>query len=89
MNNYLSVRYVVAAVAVLALLVQAPFFFSAGLVAPAWAVVVLVLVWLALVVLAVAWFRRRPWWVVPLPLVAALVWFGGISAGEALLGWTA
>ena len=53
MNSYLSVRYVVAALAVLALLVQAPFFFSAGLVAPAWAVVLLVLVWLALVVLAV------------------------------------
>jgi hypothetical protein len=89
LNNYLSVRHVVAAVAVLALLVQAPFFFSAGLVAPAWAVVLLVLVWLALVVLAVVWFRRHPWWVVPLPVVAALVWFGGISAGEALLGWTA
>ena len=89
MNSYLSVRYVVAAVAVLALLAQAPFFFSAGLVAPAWAVVLLVLVWLALVVLAVVWFRRRPWWVVPLPVVAALVWFGSISAGEALLGWTA
>ena len=49
----------------------------------------LVLVWLALVVLAVDWFRRRPWWVVPLPVVAAVVWFGGISVGEAWLGWTA
>lgn len=89
MNRWLKVRYVVAAVAVLALLVQASFFFSAGLVAPGWAVVVLVSVWLALVVLAVAWFRRRPWWVLPLPLLAVAVWWGGISAGEAWLDWTA
>jgi hypothetical protein len=88
-NSYLSVRYIAAAVALLALLLQAPFFFSAGLVAPGWAVVVLVVVWLALLVLGVLWFRRRPWWVVPLPLLAAAVWFGSISAGEAWLGWTA
>ncbi|GAA1431304.1 hypothetical protein GCM10009616_18070 [Microlunatus lacustris] len=85
----LGARHVVAAVAVLALLVQAPFFFSAGLVAPAWAVVVLVLAWIGLVVLAVTWFRRRPWWVVPLPVLAVALWLGGTSAGEAWLGWTA
>ncbi|CAA9309140.1 MAG: hypothetical protein AVDCRST_MAG61-1593 [uncultured Friedmanniella sp.] len=88
MNSYLSVRYVLAAVAILVLLAQAPFYFAAGLVAPAWAVVLLVVVWLGLVGLGFAWFRRRPWWVLPLPVVAAAIWFGGISAGEAFLGWT-
>ena len=89
MNNYLSVRYVLAGVALLALLAQAPFYFAAGLVAPGWAVILLVLVWLALVALGFAWFRRRPWWVLPLPVLAAAIWFGGISVGEAFLGWTA
>ena len=89
MNSYLSLRYVLAGVAILALLAQAPFFFAAGLVAPGWAVVLLVAVWLALVALGVAWFRRRPWWVLPLPVLAAAIWFGGMSAGEAFLGWTA
>ena len=88
MDSHPSVRYVVGALAILALLVQAPFFFSAGLVAPAWAVVVLVLVWLGLV-LGVLWFRRRRWWVLPMPVLAAAAWFGTISAGEARLGWTA
>ena len=89
MNSYLSVRYVLAAIAILALLAQAPFYFAAGLVAPAWAVVLLVVVWLVLVGVAFAWFRRRPWWVVPLPVLAAAIWFGVMSAGEAFLGWTA
>lgn len=89
MNSYLSVRYVLAAVAIVALLVQAPFYFAAGLAAPGWAVVLLILVWVTLVALGFAWFRRRPWWVVPLPFLAAAIWFGVMSAGEAFLGWTA
>jgi hypothetical protein len=85
----LTAGRVLAVVAVVALLALAPFFLAAGLLAPAWAVAALVAIWVALLVLAVLWFRRHPWWVVPLPVVAALVWYGGISAGEALLGWTA
>jgi hypothetical protein len=81
-------RHIVAAVAMLALLVLAPFFFAAGLLAPAWAVVLLALVWLTLFVLGCLWFRRHPWRTLPLPVVAAIVWFGGLSAGEAWLGWT-
>jgi len=77
-----------AVVAMLALVALAPFFFAAGLLAPLWAVILLVGVWVALFVLGCLWFRRRPLWTLPLPLVAAIVWFGGISAGEAWLGWT-
>jgi hypothetical protein len=88
LRSYLTTRHVLAAVALLALLALAPFYLAAGLLAPAWAVVVLVLAWAVLLVLAVVWFRRRPWWVVPLPVVAALLWFGALSAGEAWLGWT-
>src|SRR3712207_5240064 len=76
-------------VAMLALLVLAPFFFAAGLVAPLWAVIPLVAVWVALFVLGRPWWRRRPLWSLVLPVVALLVWWGGITAGETWLGWTA
>jgi hypothetical protein len=40
-------------------------------------------------VLGCLWLRRRPLWTLPLPVIAAVIWFGGLSAGEAWLGWTA
>jgi len=83
------VGYVVAAVGVVLLLALLPFYLSSGLVAPLWAIGLLLLVWIALFVLAVRWFRARPWWVLVLPFVAAAVWFGTLSAGERFLGWTA
>ena len=43
---------------------------------------------LALFVLGCLWIRRKPLWVIPLPFVAAAIWLGGMSAGEAWLGWT-
>ena len=89
LRRYLTTRHVLAAVALLALLALAPFFLAAGLMAPGWAVVLLVGLWLALLVLGFVWFRRRPWWVLPLPVVAVLLWFSALTAGEALLGWTA
>ena len=82
------VRYVLGALALVAMLVLAPFFVSSGLMAPGWAVVVLVAIWLALFVLGCLWIRRKPLWVVPLPFVAAAIWFGAMRAGGAWLGWT-
>jgi hypothetical protein len=82
------VQYVLGALALVAMLVLAPFFVSSGLMAPGWAVVVLVVIWLALFVLGCLWIRRKPLWVVPLPFVAAAIWLGGMSAGGAWLGWT-
>lgn len=87
-RSYLTARHVLAAVALLALLALAAFPFAAGLVAPGWAVVVLVGFGAAALVLGVVWFRRRPWGVVPLPVVAVLVGFGAVSAGQTWLGWT-
>ena len=83
-----KVAYAAAGLAMVAMLVLAPFFLSAGLMAPLWAVVGLVVVWLILFVLGCVWFRRRPLWTLPIPVVAAAIWFGTMSAGEAWLGWT-
>lgn len=81
-------RYVVGGLALAATVALAPFFVASGLMAPGWAVVLFVGIWLALLVLACVWIRRKPLWVVPVPFVAAAVWVGGMSAGGAWLGWT-
>ena len=62
---------------------------ASGLVAPWWAVAVMVLAWLVLFAVGVRWFMRRPWWVATLPVVMALFWTGTISAGAAFLDWNA
>ena len=62
---------------------------ASGLVAPAWAVVVLSLVWLVLFVLSARWFMHHPRRVAALPFVMLLIWFGSIMAGAYWLGWNA
>ena len=62
---------------------------ASGLVAPAWAVVVLTLVWVVLFVLAVRWFMHHPWRVAALPVLMAVVWFGSVMAGAVFLDWNA
>ncbi len=62
---------------------------ASGLVAPAWAVVLLTGVWLVLFVIGTRWFMHHPWRVAVLPLVMVAIWFGAITAGAALLDWTA
>ena len=72
-----------------ALLATLIFYAASGLLAPAWAVALLLVVWLVLVVTAVQLLRRRrPLWVLPMPLAAWLIWWGALSGGETWLGWT-
>lgn len=59
------------------------------LVAPRWAILLLMAVWAGLLVVALLLLRRRPALVPLVPLAAAVIWVGAISAGEAWLGWTA
>ena len=81
--------YLAAGLAMAAMAVIGVFYVSAGLVAPLWAVILLLIIWVVLVVIGVVWFRRRPFLVLLLPVIAVLVWFGVITLGEQLLGWTA
>ncbi|MCD6639998.1 MAG: hypothetical protein LT071_08810 [Nocardioides sp.] len=55
---------------------------------PWWAVALLVLAWLVSLVLALAWFSRRPRAVAALPVVLGLVWFATVVAGARWLGWS-
>jgi hypothetical protein len=62
---------------------------ASGLVAPYWAVGVLLVVWLVLTVVTCRWFMPHPRRTLVMPVVAFVVWIGTISAGGAFLDWTA
>ena len=65
------------------------FYAASGLLAPAWAVAMLWVMWLALLAAAIWLLRiRRPLHVLLVPIAAALIWFGVLTAGENWLGWT-
>ena len=55
--------------------------------APWWAVTLLVLLWLAALLLAIAWFTPRPKAVALIPLGLALTWLGTVLGGARYLGW--
>lgn len=80
--------YVFAALALGAMLALAPFFIASGRMAPGWAVALFVAIWFSLFVAGSVWIRRRPLRDHPLPFIAVPVWFGGMTAGGELLGWT-
>ena len=72
-----------------ALLVTLVFYAASGLLAPGWAVILLLLIWVMLLVIAIQFLRAgRPLYVLPVPILAWLIWFGAMTAGENLLGWT-
>ena len=74
----------------MALLACSFFLYAAsGLLAPGWAVVSLLLLWLVLFVLACRWWSRRPRGVAGVGLLSILLWFALVNAGGAWLGWTA
>ena len=73
----------------LVLVVSSLFLYGAsGLLAPVWAVVVLLATWLVMFVLCFVWWSR-PAWVVGLGVVSYAWWFAAITAGGVFLDWTA
>jgi hypothetical protein len=82
------IGYVFGGIALAGLLAMSILFIATGLMAPLWAIVGFIAVWVVLFVLGCVWIRRHPWRVVLLPAIAAVILFGGLRAGAALLGWT-
>jgi len=61
---------------------------ASGLLAPMWAIAVLMVVWSGLLVLAIWLLRTRPLLTPLVPVFALAFWFLALTAGEAWLGWT-
>lgn len=62
---------------------------ASGLVAPWWGVVLLLALWVALFVVASAWWTLHPRWVPGVAVLSLVLWFAVVAAGGALLGWSA
>ena len=62
---------------------------ASGLMAPGWAVIGLLVIWLALLALAIYLLRARPVWVLAVPVAAIAIWYAVMTAGDVFLGWTA
>lgn len=69
-------------------LIVGVFVFLSGLIAPAWAVAGLVLLWLVAAI-ALWRVRRRPIVALLVPLVTAGLWWAAVTAGDVWLGWSA
>jgi hypothetical protein len=82
-------RYLAAGLGMVALAAVGFFYLASGLVAPLWAVIALMAIWIGLVAIGIIWFRRHPLRVLALPVAAAAIWWTVITLGERLLGWTA
>jgi len=79
---------IAAVVALLAMVPVGSFYLASGLLVPGQWLFLLWVVFLVLVSVGVRLFRCRSYLVLAVPVVAAVVWFGTLSAGEAWLGWT-
>jgi hypothetical protein len=62
---------------------------TSGLLAPWYAVVGLMLVWVTLFVVATRWWTPYPKRTLLLPLIAVALWFAVLTLGEAVFDWTA
>ena len=71
------------------MLVPLYWFVASGLLAPLWAVIVLLVIWAGALVWGFRNRRRHPWAVLASPFVLMIFWLAFITAGERWLGWTA
>ena len=80
-------QWVILVVSMVLHLIAGFYFLVSGLVAPLWAVILLLVIWAALL----AWgysIRHKPL-VLVVPFVAAVVWFAVVQGGSMIFGWTA
>lgn len=71
------------------MLVPLYWFVASGLLAPLWAVIVLLVIWSGTLVWGFRYRRRHPWVVLACPFALMIFWLAFITAGESWLGWTA
>jgi hypothetical protein len=64
------------------------FYISSGLIAPLWAVVFLLVIWLILAILLVR-MRQTGARTLTIPVAAAAIWFLVLWLGDTFLDWTA
>lgn len=64
-------------------------YLTTGLLAPLWAVGLLLAWWLLLLVLATRMRRDRPWWTAGTPVVALVSWWVLVTLGDVFFGWSA
>jgi transcription elongation factor GreA-like protein len=69
-------------------LAMGSFVFASGLIAPGWAVGLLIGVWIAGAI-GIWRFRRSPVMVLVIPMAMAAIWWVTITLGDRYLGWTA
>ena len=62
---------------------------ATGLLAPLWGIAIVYLGWLALLFLAVKWWKETPYRVLLIPVLGLVWWFAWLNFGDFVLGWTA
>lgn len=82
-------RILVVVGVIIYVLVGVFFYFPAGLVVPGFFVAALWAVWFAGLWYLARLVQEWSWWTLIAGPVAFLFWLGYVSAGEAVLGWTA
>ncbi len=87
--DYTRARTVVAVVSVVLMAPIGLFYAGTGLLVPEYIVPVAVLIYLLLLAGTVWLAVRRHWWAAAGPVLAVIIWFGGLWAGEVYFGWTA
>jgi hypothetical protein len=85
----LNVRRLASSIGVASMVVVVWPFAFIGLVAPAWMIPVMLVAWALMLAIAIRDFDRRPMLVLGMPVIALAFWVAVVSAGGALLGWTA
>jgi len=81
--------WVVAGLSAVAHLVVGVLYLSSGLVAPLWAIAVLLVWWVLLAVQLSRLALRGSWWTPAVPVVAYATWWLALTLGERFLDWTA
>jgi len=84
-----GLRIAAALIAAAGMLAVGVFYLASGLVAPAWAILILWIIWLALAWYGLRLARAGSYFVLVVPLVAGAIWYLVLTVGEQALGWQA